>query len=114
MPGQPAFTLFVASFFSFQPTFVMSSMITQYLLQTLLGAGGGWLGNMLKANGLGTIGNVIAGAVGGNALPGILGAVAPALMGAAAGDGNSMVSTIISSLLGGGVGSLVGGLFKKA
>jgi hypothetical protein len=95
----------------------MTPMITQYLLQTLLGAGGGWLGNMLKSNGLGAIGNVLAGAVGGNVLPGILGAVAPALMGAAAdGSGNSMISTIISGLVGGSAGSLLGGLIggKKA
>ena len=88
-------------------------MITQYLLQTLLGAGGGWLGNMLKANGLGAIGNLIAGAVGGNALPAILGMVMPGMM-AGADGGTNMISTILTSVIGGGAGSLIGGLIKKA
>ena len=34
--------------------------IMPYLLNTILGAGGGWLGNMLKKNGLGMIGNLVA------------------------------------------------------
>ena len=55
------------------------------LISSLVGGGGGFLGDMLKKNGLGTIGNVVAGAVGGNALPAILGALAPALMGVADG-----------------------------
>ena len=55
------------------------------LISSLVGGGGGFLGDMLKKNGLGTIGNVVAGTVGGNALPAILGALAPALMGVADG-----------------------------
>lgn len=35
--------------------------ILPILINTLFGAGGGWLGNMLKSNGLGMIGNLIAG-----------------------------------------------------
>ena len=62
---------------------------------------------MLKKNGRGMVGNLLAGAVGGNALPLILQQV----MG---GDGGNMVIQIVSSLLGGGLGSLIGGLFKKA
>lgn len=82
--------------------------ILPYLINTVLGAGGGYLGNMLKKNGLGMVGNLLAGAVGGNALPMILQAV----MGN--GDTNNMVMQIISALLGGGAGSLIGGLFKKS
>lgn len=81
--------------------------ILPYLINTAAGAGGGYLGDMLKKNGLGMVGNLLAGAVGGNALPLILQAV----MG---GDGMSMIMQVVTALLGGGVGSLIGGLFKKA
>ena len=84
--------------------------LTSILINTLAGSGGGWLGSMLKKNGLGLVGNLISGAIGGNALPAILGATG--LLGT--GDSTSMVGTIVSSLVGGGLGSLVGGLFKKA
>jgi uncharacterized membrane protein YeaQ/YmgE (transglycosylase-associated protein family) len=79
-----------------------------YLINTVSGGAGGYLGNMLKQNGLGMLGNLLAGAVGGNALPMILNAV----MGG--GDGQSMIMQIVSALIGGGAGSLIGGLFKKA
>ncbi len=82
--------------------------ILPYLLNTLLGAGGGYLGNMLKKNGLGMVGNLLSGAVGGNVLP----LIVSALMGG--GGSENMVMNIVTALLGGGVGSLVGGLFKKA
>lgn len=84
-----------------------------YLLNTLLGAGGGWLGSMLKKNGLGMLGNLIAGAAGGNILPMILGAVMPSLTAAPA-DGGMNWMALITSLIGGSAGSLIGGLFKKA
>ncbi len=82
--------------------------ILPYLINTVVGAGGGYLGNMLKKNGLGMIGNLLAGAVGGNALPLILQQV----MGGE--SGNNMIMTILSSLVGGGLGSVIGGLFKTA
>ena len=82
--------------------------ILPYLINAAAGAGGGYLGNMLKKNGLGMIGNLLAGAVGGNVLPMILQAV----MGGS--DGGSMIMQIVTALLGGGAGSLIGGLFKKA
>jgi uncharacterized membrane protein YeaQ/YmgE (transglycosylase-associated protein family) len=81
--------------------------ILPYLINTVAGGAGGWLGNMLKQNGLGTLGNLIAGAVGGNVLPMIV----TALM---SGDKSNMVVNIISAVVGGGAGSLLGGLFKKA
>lgn len=86
-----------------------------YLLNTALGAGGGWLGNMLKKNGLGMVGNLLSGAVGGNVLPLIL--QAAGLFGAAPADGSGgglNIMGLLSALVGGGLGSLVGGLFKKA
>ena len=87
--------------------------ILPYLLNNLLGAGGGWLGNMLKKNGLGTVGNLIAGAVGGNALPLIIGMLMNKGTEAAATGGFDIMG-LITALVGGGAGSLIGGLFKKA
>ncbi len=82
--------------------------ILPYLIQTAAGAAGGYLGNMLKKNGLGMVGNLLAGAVGGNALTMILQQYME-------GDGLTIIiMQVVTSLLGGGIGSLVGGLFKKA
>ena len=81
--------------------------ILPYLINTALGAGGGYLGNMLKKNGLGNVGNLIAGAVGGNALPLIVGALMN-------GEGLSGILSYLLPLVGGTAGSLLGGLFKKA
>jgi uncharacterized membrane protein YeaQ/YmgE (transglycosylase-associated protein family) len=87
----------------------MSSAITQYLMQAVLGSAGGWLGNMLKANGLGTVGNLLAGLVGGVGANAGLGAA-----GVIPTDGASMVTTALTSLVGGSAASLIGGLLKKA
>lgn len=87
--------------------------ILPYLLNTVLGAGGGWLGNMIKKNGLGMLGNLIAGGAGGNILPMILGAVGSSVAAPSADGGINWVGLIVS-LLGGTGGSLLGGLFKKA
>lgn len=86
--------------------------LTSILINTVLGAGGGYLGNMLKQNGLGMIGNLVAGGAGGNILPAIIGAVAPTLLGG--GDSSNMIVSAITALVGGSTGSLLGGLFKKA
>ncbi len=87
--------------------------IVPYLLNTLLGAGGGWLGNNIKRNGLGLVGNLLAGAVGGNVLPALTSALG--LFATSGGDGGGLnIVNLIISLLGGGAGSLIGGLFKKA
>ena len=83
------------------------------LINALVGGGGGFLSNMLKKNGLGLVGNLVAGAVGGGGLPAILASVAPALLANADGSSN-MIPTLLTSLIGGGAGSLIGGLFKKA
>ena len=85
----------------------MSSMITTYLIQAVLGSAGGWLGNMLKANGLGTIGNIVAGLIGGVGAP-------AAMSGLGMLGGDNMIMSYLTSLVGGGLASLIGGLFKKA
>ncbi|NRB50503.1 MAG: hypothetical protein HRU41_22735 [Saprospiraceae bacterium] len=84
--------------------------LTSILINTIAGGGGGFLGNMLKKNGLGLVGNLLAGAVGGNALPAILSAAG--MFGG--GGSNDMIMSIISALVGGAGGSLLGGLFKKS
>lgn len=84
--------------------------LTAILINTIAGGGGGFLGNMLKKNGLGLVGNLLAGAVGGNALPAILSAAG--LFGG--GGTTDMVGSIVSALVGGGAGSLLGGLLKKS
>ena len=82
--------------------------ILPILIKTVAGAGGGWLGNMLKQNGLGMLGNLVAGGVGGNLLP-----LATSALGLF-GGGDNMIVNILTSLVGGGLGSLLWVLFKKA
>jgi hypothetical protein len=86
------------------------------LLNTAVGAGGGFLGNLLKKNGLGMVGNLLAGGAGGNILPLITSALGLfASSGAADGSGGGLnITNLVISLLGGSAGSLIGGLFKKA
>ncbi len=85
----------------------------QILINTVAGAVGGYGGNMVKKNGLGMIGNLIAGAAGGNILPILVQALN--LLGSGGGeDGGFNIMGLILSLVGGGAGSLLGGLFKKA
>ena len=86
--------------------------IMSILITSVLGGGGGFLGNMVKKNGLGTLGNVIAGAVGGNALPAILSTLG--VFASGTGDTSTNIMGAVTALLGGGVGSLIGGLFKKS
>jgi uncharacterized membrane protein YeaQ/YmgE (transglycosylase-associated protein family) len=77
------------------------------LIHSVLGAGGGAAGNMAKPNGQSMIMNLILGAVGGN-LGNVLGGVANVL-----GDSDWSIGSILTSVLGGGLGSLAGNLFKK-
>jgi len=74
------------------------------LINTVAGGGGGFLTNMLKKNGLSVLTNVIAGAVGGNALAGMAG-----LFGEAGGGGD--MASILTAVVGGGAGSLIGNFF---
>lgn len=78
------------------------------LIHSVLGAGGGYGANMVKPNGQSMITNLILGAVGGNVgnlLGGVLGIL---------GDSDFSIGSILSALLGGGLGSLAGNLFKKS
>jgi len=86
--------------------------ILPYLVNAIFGAGGGWLATLLKKNGLGMVGNLLSGAVGGNILPLITSALG--LFASSEGGNNLDVASIITALVGGGAGSLLGGLFKKA
>ena len=89
--------------------------LTAILINTVAGAAGGYLGNMLKKNGLGMIGNLVAGGAGGNLLP--LATSALGLFASSTGEGSGttgMIISIVTALLGGSAGSLLGGLFKKA
>lgn len=88
----------------------MTSLLP-YLISALVGAAGGWLGDMLKKNGLGVIGNLVAGAAGGSALTFVassMGFFQPSSTG-----GLDMIG-LAASLVGGGAGSLLGGMLKKA
>lgn len=85
--------------------------IMSILINSVAGAGGGWLGNMLKKNGLGMVGNLIAGVAGGNILPILTSALG--ILGSSSGEGGLDIMGIILSVVGGGAGSLLGGLLKK-
>ncbi len=86
--------------------------ILPILINAIFGGGGGWLASLLKKNGLGLVGNLLSGAVGGNVLPLITSALG---LFANSGDGGSLnLTSILTALVGGGAGSLLGGLFKKA
>jgi uncharacterized membrane protein YeaQ/YmgE (transglycosylase-associated protein family) len=83
------------------------------LFNSAVGGGGGFLGNLVKKNGLSLLMNIVSGAIGGNAaniLAGLAGA-------GFAQEGNDFsIASILTSLIGGGAGSLLGGLLggKKA
>lgn len=83
--------------------------ILPYLIRTVLGAAGAWLMNMLRKNNLSPVANLLSGAVGGNVLPLIVSAIM-----SGGGTGSFDVVGAITALLGGGLGSLVGGFLKKA
>ena len=84
--------------------------ILPYLINSVFGAGGGWLSNMLKPNALGGVGNILAGAIGGNALQ-IIGSLSG--MFANSGSGGFDWMSALTALIGGGAGSMLGGLLKK-
>jgi uncharacterized membrane protein YeaQ/YmgE (transglycosylase-associated protein family) len=85
--------------------------ILPILLNAIFGGGGGWLGSLIKKNGLGLLGNILSGAVGGNVLPLITSALG--LFQNASEGGGLNIASILTALVGGGAGSLLGGLFKK-
>lgn len=84
------------------------------IIQLLSGAAGGNLaGKLMKSSSLGTLGNSIAGILGGGIGGQILGA-----LGLAMGDGGMDLTSIIGSVAGGGVGGgvlmAIIGFIKKA
>ncbi len=80
------------------------------LFNSAVGAGGGFLSNLVKKNGLSLVMNLISGAVGGN-VANVLAGLAGAQF---AQEGNDFsIMSIVTSLIGGGAGSLVGGLLGK-
>lgn len=81
--------------------------ILPLIINAVLGGGGGFLGNMIKKNGMSLIANLLSGAVGGSVLPQLAG-MAGMLGG---GDGGGMdIASMVTALVGGGAGSLIGGL----
>jgi uncharacterized membrane protein YeaQ/YmgE (transglycosylase-associated protein family) len=78
--------------------------IVSLLIEVVSGAiGGNVAGAAMKQNSLGTMGNSIAGIVGG----GLGGTILQAVMGTAASGGSMDISSILSQVAGGGVGGAV-------
>jgi uncharacterized membrane protein YeaQ/YmgE (transglycosylase-associated protein family) len=83
----------------------MSGAMINLIIQLISGAvGGNVAGAAMKDNSLGTLGNSIAGIVGGGIGGQILAALVPAL---AAQAGSMDIGSIISQIAGGGVGGAV-------
>jgi hypothetical protein len=77
------------------------------IIQLVSGAvGGNVAGNMLKQYDLGTLGNSIAGILGGGIGGQLLGLLVPAV-GAAAAGGGTDVGSILAQIAGGGIGGSV-------
>lgn len=77
------------------------------LIHSVLGAGGGYGANMAKPTGQSMITNLILGAVGGNVgnlLGGVLGVL---------GTSDFSIGSILTAVLGGGLGTLVGSFLPK-
>lgn len=82
--------------------------ILPLIINAVLGGGGGFLGNMIKKNGMSLITNLLSGAVGGSILPQLAGMVMGG--GAAAEAGAMDPMSMITAVIGGGAGSMLGGL----
>jgi len=83
--------------------------ILPLIINAVLGGGGGFIGNMIKKNGMSLIANLLSGAVGGSVLPQLAG-MAGMLGGGAAEAGAMDPMSMVTALLGGGAGSMLGGL----
>lgn len=85
------------------------------IVQLISGAvGGNAAGAALKNQSLGTIGNTIAGIVGGGLGGQLLSLLIPALTGGASMDAGAIVSNVAGGGVGGAVVMIVVGLIKKA
>ncbi len=83
------------------------------IINAVLGGGGGFIGNMIKKNGMSLVANLLSGAVGGSILPQIMGMVMGGgadAAGAAAEAGAMDPMSMVSALVGGGAGSMLAGL----
>ncbi len=89
--------------------------ILPLIINAVLGGGGGFLGNMVKKNGMSLVANLLSGAVGGSILPQLAGMVMGG-GGAAAEAGAMDPMSMVSAVVGGGAGSMLAGLLggKKA
>ncbi len=89
--------------------------ILPLIINAVLGGGGGFLGNMIKKNGMSLVANLLSGAVGGSILPQLAGMVMGG-GGAAAEAGAMDPMSMVSAVVGGGAGSMLAGLLggKKA
>ena len=82
--------------------------ILPLIINAVLGGGGGFLGNMIKKNGMSLIANLLSGAVGGSVLPQLAGMAG--MLGGATEAGAMDPMSMVTALLGGGAGSMLGGL----
>lgn len=80
------------------------------IINAVLGGGGGFIGNMIKKNGMSLIANLLSGAVGGSILPQIMGMVMGGGAASAAEAGAMDPMSMISAVVGGGAGSMLAGL----
>lgn len=85
------------------------------IINAVVGGGGGFLGNLIKKNGMSLLANILSGAVGGSILPQLAGMFGM-LGGAAADGGGADPASMLTALVGGTGGSLLAGLLggKKA
>ena len=91
-------------------------MLTNLIIQIVSGAlSGNALGSLLKNVNLGTVGNMVVGAVGGGVGGQILQAAIPALAGAAGGgvDIGSFISNAVGGGATGAIATLLVGLIKN-
>ena len=92
----------------------MSETLINLVLQIVAGAVcGNGAGNALKDYNLGTLGNTIAGAIGGLGGGQILQALIPALAGAGGVDLGSVVGQLVGGGVGGAVLTTIAGLVKN-
>ena len=84
-----------------------------YLVNSVIGACGGWLmGQLGKGSGYGDIANIISGVVGGNILPALLGGVLGTTVAAGANNAGN-IGSWIASAAGAAILTTVIGMFNK-
>lgn len=92
----------------------MSATIINLIIQLIAGAvGGNAVGAAMKNMSLGSAGNTVAGAIGGLGGGWILSVLMPALQGAGGLDIGSIVGQVVGGGVGGGVLTAIAGLIKN-